>query len=760
MEIRNFEGHQSAIKQVGFINHNKEIISLDSRGKFIHWDLFTGNMKPTFKNFDEDYTNDDAFEIIQDSNHLIAANSSSYSSLHILKISKKTSFAESISDADYIANYIQGKSDCTDIKFSKAANCIVSSYENRTLNIWDLDSDKKINTLIGHSGVVNCLEITPDGKFVISGSENAEVIIWDIETGKELIKLIFLEKLHSYPAEPGWACDGAFITPNGLFDASQGAMKNMHYSAGLEIIELDQLKERYYEPGLLKKILSGNSSELRNVRSFNSVDLFPDVEVSETDDSRLNISLKNQGGGIGKVSVFINGKEVVADARQQGFDQQAKSATITTEIEDHPYLTPGENKIEVRAYNSEGYLASKNVGVLYDPGIEGEKGPQNLYVIASGVSDYTGDEIDLRFAAKDAVDISNALEIGAYRLFGTDKTFLYELSTDDENKDNWPTKENIIKAFNDIASKAKSTDVFVVYLSGHGINWGGQDGDFYYLTQDAYTASADAYNDPAIRNACTISSDTLVEWFKKVPALKQVLIIDACASGQLVENLQQDRNIGSSTVRALERMKDRTGMHIITGCAADAVSYEATRYGQGVLTYSILEGMQGVALREGRFADVNMLFQHARESVPQLAKGVGGIQKPEIFSPYGAESFDIGLYTTEDKGKIALAKIKPLFIRSIFMDEDNLNDALKLGKIVDEELSEISGRGKETKFIFWDVSEFPDACQLSGAYRQADGTITLRMKILINNNSNVIELSANSKAELKEQIIRAIEEKL
>lgn len=44
-------------------------------------------------------------------------------------------------------------------------------------------------------------------------------------------------------------------------------------------------------------------------------------------------------------------------------------------------------------------------------------------------------------------------------------------------------------------------------------------------------------------------------------------------------------------------MKDRTGTHVITGCAADAVSYEASRFGQGLLTYSLLEGMKGASLR-------------------------------------------------------------------------------------------------------------------------------------------------------------------
>ena len=83
---------------------------------------------------------------------------------------------------------------------------------------------------------------------------------------------------------------------------------------------------------------------------------------------------------------------------------------------------------------------------------------------------------------------------------------------------------------------------------------------------------------------------------KRIPALKQVLLLDTCASGKLVERLTDKREVDGSQIRALDRLKDRTGMHVLAGCAADAVSYEATRYGQGLLTYSLLTGMTGGAL--------------------------------------------------------------------------------------------------------------------------------------------------------------------
>ena len=86
-------------------------------------------------------------------------------------------------------------------------------------------------------------------------------------------------------------------------------------------------------------------------------------------------------------------------------------------------------------------------------------------------------------------------------------------------------------------------------------------------------------------------------------------------------------------------MKDRLGLWILAGCAADAVSYESSRYGEGVLTYSLLQGMkldwQKVLRRDAlselpEYLDISMLFNYAANEVPKLAEGIGGIQRPLI----------------------------------------------------------------------------------------------------------------------------------
>jgi len=77
------------------------------------------------------------------------------------------------------------------------------------------------------------------------------------------------------------------------------------------------------------------------------------------------------------------------------------------------------------------------------------------------------------------------------------------------------------------------------------------------------------------------------------------MILDACASGRVVEDLLAERNVSPEQIRALDRMKDRTGMFVLAGSAADKVTYEAGQFGQGLLTYSLLLGMRGAVLKSG-----------------------------------------------------------------------------------------------------------------------------------------------------------------
>ncbi len=559
--------------------------------------------------------------------------------------------------------------------------------------------------------------------------------------------------------------DYVVYTASGLFDGTEKAMENIYFLVNdplskenpWKTIDLKQLKAKYYTPSLLDKLLSGDIADLPDVEAMKTVKLAPEITIDTSWSLKktFHFIVEDKGGGIGPVRVVINGKEVIADARGMA-KKEAKRLLVNLDLRNYSaYFREQQNSIQVFAMNLDSSISSRGA-ITSSLEKSGAKAAPRLFMISIGTSDYKGAEIDLQYSSKDAIDMAEAMKMGGTKLFGADSIIIFTLSSYSKDSSLQPSKSNIKKVFQSVSLQARAKDIVVVYLSGHGINAGN---DFHYLTKDAWSANASTYVYKDLLKEVSVSSTEFTDFLNKIPALKQLVIIDACASGKLVENLIAHRDIPVSTLKALDRMKDRTGTHVITGCAADAVSYEASRFGQGLLTYSLLEGMKGASLRENRFLDVSQWFQYARDRVPQLANGLGGIQTPQICSPLNNESFDVAELDEKEKQEIPLAREKPVFIRSQFQEENNFADILGLGKTLDMLLNEISEKGRESSYLYIPVDEFPGSFQVLGRYEVNKEIITVKIKIIASTGKKLIsEFTVSGNA--ADKVVGAISEKI
>ena len=645
---------------------------------------------------------------------------------------------------------------------------------SHSVHWYDLNTGQLLHTFTGHSGRINALAFSSDSKRIASGSDDGTIKIWDLDTKEEIATLLNIDRE-----------DWIVLGRNGLFDASQHAMNLLYYTVDdgrkLEIIELEQLKSRYYEPGLLQKLMGYSDERIRPVENLEAVKLYPNIETNIVQGS-LQIVLQERNGGIGKVSIFINGKEVVEEANPLPRSGGKRESNIRYDLKPyqnylfrHPDST---NIISVRAYNEEGWLKSPAIELEYQLPAARTRGSGSseggsawvgqvdpkLYVVSIGTSNYTGTKLDLQYADQDATMMARALASVGTALFTNGNGLeVHCLSTARAEANglegtgiHWQfaDKNNIEAVFKSIQQKARAEDVILVYLSGHGVTYGGaEQARFHYLTQGI--ASEDL-SDAAIRKAYTISSEELTEWINDIPALKQVLIIDACNSGQIVENLTGGtKALNSSQIRALDRMKDRTGMFVLSGSASDKVSYEASEYGQGLLTYALLQGMLGVATRQtadGNYIDVMKLFQHARDEVPRLAATINGIQTPMLGFPQTGASFDIGI--VDENAKIPIGRKKPVMIRSNFLNQVTLKDDLGLVKLLEAEFRKETEKGKDADLIYVDVTDYPGAYSLNGLYTKNGGNVNISIK-LFENGENVKDLEIPTTDDV-ERLVRLI----
>ncbi|HEY8690097.1 MAG TPA: caspase family protein [Chitinophagaceae bacterium] len=642
------------------------------------------------------------------------------------------------------------------------------------LEVLDIEKNKLFEIVdpFGNSpDKTSALSFSNDDRFLICTRTDKQITFFDYKKGEQLFSLFLLN-----------SSDWIIQNKDGLFDATPGAMRSMYFvvtdvndkDEPWKVIDFSQLKHRYYQPELLPILLGFKNEKLREVPAFNKISLPPDVELS-LQKNKLSIQLKNKNGGIGKVSAFIDNTEIIEDARQHSYDSATQTLEITVDLNNYNKLINpnADNIIKVIAFNGEGWLSSKPGTIYFQPSginakgaVETDVDKKNLvkdirlYGIVAGTSDYAGNNIDLKYASKDAKDFANALARSSANLFGKDNTIIRLLNSEAADSLQ-PAKKNIERILNWVSTVARPQDVLVVYLSGHGVNYGGQDGDFYYLTSTASGADAEYFKDPDIRNSVAISSAELTQILNKIAARKKILLLDACASGKAAENMMTAmKDVPASQVRALDRMADRTGFYILSGSAADAVSYESTKYGQGLLTYSLLKAIRGAALRQDgneEYVDIQKLLQYAVDEVPLLAKGIGGIQQPLYRSPGDQKSYDIGKMDPATKKEIILAEPKPIFVATTFINIDENEDDLKLTQLVNAQLREITIKGKEADILFTEAKDYPDAWKMSGNYKIQNNIITLSYR-LRKNDRKVDNIIKGNKMDLQNFIIFVMKE--
>jgi len=566
--------------------------------------------------------------------------------------------------------------------------------------------------------------LTEDKRWRLECKDNISYQLSDAQSGKLVATLLVADMRGEYDEntfdyKKAISRIWAVTTPSGLFDASPEMMENLHYVLGMEVIELSQLKERYYEPGLLGKLMGFSSGELRNVAALNNVALYPEVKA-EIEKTQLKISLTERSGGLGRLALFVNGKQMNPDINPS----RQKSVTVNLDEFTTQYRSDTANTIVLVAYNAGNWLQSPAYELLYKPvGSRGDAGTgakpsecgsakPHLYLLMIGTSKYSDASKNLTYPDLDASEMAKALSSTGKVMF-EDRVHLKLLSTAGEGVE-ISSKANIEKAFLEF-KKATPCDVLVVYFSGHGSTWGkeGDKTNFYYLTKDITSAKL---ADDGIRQEFAVSDEELTKWLAAIPAQKQVLILDACNSGKAAENLSGigQRDLNSSQVIAFELLKDRTGTFILTGSASDMVSFEASQYGQGLLTYSLLEGISGTALKDGKYVDIMKLFQNARDVVPKLAASIKQVQIPVIAAPKGGSSFPIGI--KDASVKINLPQPKPVVIQCNFQDRDNFNDGLGLTQALNDYFHDQTAKGALAKYVYYDISKYAEGFSIRGNY--------------------------------------------
>ena len=607
---------------------------------------------------------------------------------------------------------------------------ITSIYGDSTssdVEIIDSKTGKYLFSLKGHVDEVLNANYSLDGKYIFTTSRDNTIKKWTAD-GKLLYTFLAIENENDY----------LLVDEYNRYDGTEHARDLLYFTCGTEILELNQLKSLSWEPDLVEK-LNGTIKEPITAKKINDIDICnvtPIVIQKGFNNGWYNFEISPRRGGIGQIQLFINGKIIKDDFILSSLPKKGNTYILALSDNDGEIksrLVPNKsNIIKIKATTKDGNLTSQEASIATGI-IDKTSAISNIYIVSIGISDYKGESLKLNYAAKDAESFAVTMQQSAKKLFNVsneDHVFNY-LFTSTKNNPNKPTKTAIIQQFNDIAKVAKANDILVIFFAGHGEMISGSK-EFYLLTQEA--ASFDL---ELVEKEVSINTQELNDWMRQIKANKQLLILDACKSGQAIENLQDlivKRGGTSDQLRALENLKDKTGTFILSAASSGQLANESGKFGQGLLTYSLLDGIKsGEGLKNNQI-DVTRWFNTAGDKVRELANSIGEQQDPKII---GSASFPVGLVDDEIKKNIQLSAAKKIMGRSIFYTGDPtlLIDNLDFSNSLDKAISN-SGTDNKSPFIFLENYKLSDAFHIRGVYSIKNGLLIIEAS-LINQNKRI-----------------------
>ena len=480
-----------------------------------------------------------------------------------------------------------------------------SAGADRIIRYWDMTTGKVTKTFIGHQSEVISLALTTDEKMLISHSVDGVTKFWDLNSDTE-----FFEHIHI--GEKDWMAK----SPEGYFNATEQARRYIHFVEGMKTYSADQFFEDFYRPDLLPKIFQNRGGEdgyksiqgklLKSPPPNVKMALLPSSEKGKTE---LYVRVQDNGAGVENLKLFHNGKSVLIDKSFILPKGNGQVATFKQEIS----LVGGNNIFSASASNKD-----KIESDIHSVEIFSEIATKNstCYLLAVGINQYKNPKLALNYAKPDAESFGKVINDMGVSLHK--KLEIHTLY------DGEATRSGILNKLEELSGKIQQEDVFIFYYAGHGSM---VDDQFFFIP----TESLRLYDLNALQKEA-IEGSVLQEKFKKIQALKQLIIMDACQSGGSVE-LMAAR--GATEEKAIAQLSRSAGIHVMASAGSEQFAAEFAELGHGIFTYLLIKGLSGEADGSPKDGKVTIyeLKSYLDDQVPELTRKLKGKpQYPHTFS--------------------------------------------------------------------------------------------------------------------------------
>jgi WD40 repeat protein len=485
------------------------------------------------------------------------------------------------------------------------------------LKIWNLATGTEVRDLKGHTGRVSAGVFAPDGKRLLSGSWDGSLRVWDLQNGKQLAAMV--------ASKTGGQLS---MSPEGFFSASGDYSNMLAIVRGLDVTAIGQVHQSLYNPDLMREALAGDAKgevrragEVMNLGKVLDSGPAPQVEIASHafasatagDLVAITARIEDRGRGIGRTEWRVNGITV-------GVTNGPGSGQRVYEARRELALDPGENVVEVVAYNRGNLLASLPARTRIALAGATSKAKPNLYVLAIGINKYVDrggkqpgtDEASyfppLALAVADATAFAQEMKKAGRGVY---RKVLVRTALDEQ-----AARDGLDRIVEEIGAEIQPRDTFVLFAAAHGYSTV-EDGRFYLIPQD-YQGGAD----PAALASRAVGQERLQDWIaNRIKAKKALVLLDTCRSGALIAGYERSRIDERPSEAGIGRLHEATGRPVLTAAAAGEDALEVQKLGHGVFTAALIGALHHGDTNNDGLIEVSELAAYVQWHVPRLADG-------------------------------------------------------------------------------------------------------------------------------------------
>ncbi|MGF7173499.1 caspase family protein [Azospirillum doebereinerae] len=354
---------------------------------------------------------------------------------------------------------------------------------------------------------------------------------------------------------------------------------------------------------------------------------------------RLRYRVEDNGGGIGSVDLFRNGRNVSGEEASRGF-ARAKPAPetptapavsaptvsgpvapaspaappVATERTSAVRVEANSNRIQIRAYNGSDAIYERSPMVDFVVPAEqpaamaatterAAPSKPRLITFVVGINAYRPAGAQLRFARADAEAFAATMRQRIPDSYDREQSLALSTTLYDEQA----SRSAIVAGLEALAAEAREDDTVLLYLAGHGlIQPSAKDPSvklYHFITQDVTAATAEAVN------AQALSEKELNRLVSGIAARNMLVLLDTCHSGA----------VSAGTVDKL--YQDMGGRYLLAASSEEQEALDSYNGRNGIFAHAVLEGLGGKAMLPGDEAIYNLtLGQYVNRAVPRLAK--------------------------------------------------------------------------------------------------------------------------------------------